>query len=162
MLQLHFLNPYYKDKLFHIFHMPLTVMVYAPPSNRITSLTSLWLLRDILWKLSNIPTEVTRGKSGCQLLTLNHKMFHSFSALIQPTHFRSTPSDLIFEINSWNSSTDIWARWWDSSAGYQMLRLAISWKITFDILYHWTWWKYIVPCCDNQRKYLQRGIFKNY
>ena len=75
-----------------IFHMPLMVMVYAPPpSNIITSLTSLWLLINILWKLSNIPTEVTTAKLGCWLLP-HHKMFHSFSALRQPTHFRSTPS----------------------------------------------------------------------
>ena len=98
-------------------------------------LTSLLLLIDILWKLSNIPT---RGYYGQIRLLVAHKMFHSFSALIQPTHFRSTPSALIFENNSGNPNTDIWASWWDFSAGCQVLRLDISWKIAFYILYHWT------------------------
>ena len=53
------------------------------------------------------------------------QMFHSFSTLIQPTHSRSTPSALIFEINLGTPKTDIWARWWNSSAGCQMLRLDI-------------------------------------
>ena len=48
-----------------------------------------------------------------RLLTPNHKMFHSFSALIQPTHFKSTPSAPIFGINLGNPTNDIWARWWD-------------------------------------------------
>jgi hypothetical protein len=90
--------------------MPLKVMVGPPPppcSNIITSLTSLWLLIDIQWKLSNIPTEVTMAKSGFWLLRPTHKMTHRFSVLIQPTKFRSTPSSLVFEINSENQDTDI-------------------------------------------------------
>jgi hypothetical protein len=60
------------------------------------------VLIDIAWKLSNIPTEITMAKSGCWLLTPTHKMPHCFSTLIQPTHFRSTPSSLVFKNNSGN------------------------------------------------------------
>jgi hypothetical protein len=103
--------PYILD----IFQMPLKVRVDAPPpppppppsSNITTSLTTLWLLIDILWKISKIPTEVTMAKSGRQLLTPTHKMTHCFSVLIHPTHFRSTPSSLVFEINPENQDTDI-------------------------------------------------------
>jgi hypothetical protein len=88
--------------------MPLKVMVGASPcSNIITSLTSIWSLIDILWKLSNIPTEITMAKSGCWLFKPTHKKSHYFSAPIQPTYFRSTPSSLVFEINSGNQNTDI-------------------------------------------------------
>ena len=90
-----------------IFHVPLRVMVAPPPSNRITSLTSLWLLIYILWKLSNIPTMITMAKSGCWSLTLTHKMSHCFYAQIQPTHFMSTPSSFVFENNSENQDADI-------------------------------------------------------
>jgi hypothetical protein len=89
------------------------------------------LLIDILWKLSNIPTEVTMAKSGCWLLTPTHKMTHCFSVLIQPPHFRSTPSSLVIEINSENQDTDIWARW-----------------------------KCIVPYCNNYGEYFQKRFSK--
>jgi hypothetical protein len=94
-----------------IFQIFLKVMVAPPPhppsSNITTSLTSLWLLIDILWKLSNIPTEVTMAKSGCWLLRPAQKITHCFSVLIQPTSFKSTPSSLVFEINSENQDTNI-------------------------------------------------------
>ena len=77
-------------------------------------------------------------KPGCWLFKPTHKTSCYFSALIQPTHFRSTPSSLVFEINSGNQDTDIWARWWDSNVGCHMLKLDITWKLAFDILYHWT------------------------
>ena len=94
------------NSLSNLFHIPLRVKV-APPPPSSNIITSPWLLIDILWKLSNIPTEITMVKSGCWLLTPTHKMSHCFSALIQPTHFRSTPSSLVFEINSENQHTDI-------------------------------------------------------
>jgi hypothetical protein len=97
LLQQCFPIPYHKNIIIpyigDIFQMLLKVMVGAhPPSNTITSLT-LWLLIDIVCKLSNITTEVTMTA---------HKMSHCLSAPIQPTHFKSTPSSLVFENNSEN------------------------------------------------------------
>jgi hypothetical protein len=47
------------------------------------------------------------GQIGLLVAQTPHKMTHCFSVLIQPTNFRSTPSSLVFEINSENQNTDI-------------------------------------------------------
>jgi hypothetical protein len=91
----------------------------------------------MLCKSSSIPTKITMAKSGCCLLTPTYQTSHYYSVLIQPTHLWSTPTLLVFKINSRNQDTDIWARWWgwDSNVGCYMLKLDISYKLAF---YHWT------------------------
>jgi hypothetical protein len=59
--------------------MSLKLMVGAYPlSNTITSPTFLWLLIDVVGKLSNIPTDITMAKPGYWLLTPTHKILHCF------------------------------------------------------------------------------------
>ena len=137
-----------------IFHVPLTVMVYAPPSNIITSLTSLWLLIDILWKLSNIPT---MAKSGCWLLTPNHKCYtvslHWYSQhILGPLQVHWSLKliwelpRLIFEQDGKILVLDV-----------RCQDLIYNGKLNFISCTI----EPIVPCCDNHREYVQeRGFSK--
>ena len=78
------------------------------------------------------------AKSGCWLFKPTHKTSHYFSASIQPTYFRSTPSSLVIEINSRNQNTDIWAgTWYNMEIGIWYL-VSLNLKEMYSTMLWWS------------------------